>query len=171
MFWIHGGGFIWGHGGEDLYGADYLITEDVVVVTINYRLGLFGFVSFDDPSLEVPGNAGLKDQVMALRWVQENIDKFGGDPNNVTIFGQSVGSASVHLMVLSPLAKGLFHKAIAQSGCATCPWVRASKGAKRVAEVMGLEGTDDKTVYDNLVKKSTEEVLEIQNKMDEVCMS
>ncbi|KAJ3645083.1 hypothetical protein Zmor_022770 [Zophobas morio] len=167
MFWIHGGGFIWGHGGEELYGPDYLITEDVVVVTINYRLGLFGFVSFDDPSLEVPGNAGLKDQVMALRWVQKNIDKFGGDRNNVTIFGESAGGVSVHLMVLSPLAKGLFHKAIAQSGCALNTWVRASKGVKRVAEIMGLERVDDKTVFDALAKKSTEEVLEIQEKMEE----
>ena len=170
MFWIHGGAFVWGHGGEDLYGPDYLITEDVVVVTINYRLGLFGFVSFDDPSLEVPGNAGLKDQVMALRWVQKNIVKFGGDRNNVTIFGESAGGVSVHLMVLSPLAKGLFHKAIAQSGCALNTWVRASKGVKRVAEIMGLERVDDKTVFDALAKKSTEEVLEIQEKMEEVFM-
>ncbi|XP_063917730.1 juvenile hormone esterase-like [Zophobas morio] len=167
MFWIHGGGFILGHGGEELYGPDYLITEDVVVVTINYRLGLFGFVSFEDPSLEVPGNAGFKDQVMALRWVQNNIDKFGGDPNNVTIFGESAGAASVHVLVLSPLAKGLFHKAIAQSGCGISQWIRAAKGSKRLAKAMGLEGADDKTIFDALAQKSTEEVLQIQDKTEE----
>ena len=170
MFWIHGGVFILQHGGEELHSPDFLITEDVVVVTINYRLGLLGFISFDDPSLDIPGNAGLKDQVMALRWVQKNIDKFGGDPNDVTIFGQSAGAVSVHLIVLSPLAKGLFHKAIAQSGSAINPWVQARKGVKRVAEVMGLEGADDKTVFDTLTKKSKEEILGLQEIMDDVFM-
>ncbi|KAJ3645084.1 hypothetical protein Zmor_022771 [Zophobas morio] len=167
MFWIHGGVFILQHGGEELHSPDFLITEDVVVVTHNYRLGLLGFISFDDPSLDIPGNAGFKDQVMALKWVQENIDKFGGDPNDVTIFGQSAGAVSVHLIVLSPLAKGLFHKAIAQSGSAINPWVQARKGVKRVAEVMGLEGADDKTVFDTLTKKSKEEILGLQEIMDD----
>ncbi|XP_063916527.1 venom carboxylesterase-6-like [Zophobas morio] len=167
MFWIHGGVFILQHGGEELHSPDFLITEDVVVVTINYRLGLLGFISSDDTSLDIPGSAGLKDQVMALKWVQEKIDKFGGDPNDVTVFGQSAGAVSVHLMVLSPLAKGLFHKAIAQSGSAINPWVQARKGVKRVAEVMGLEGADDKTVFDAVTKKSKEEILGLQEIMDD----
>lgn len=112
MFWIHGGGFTSGSGNSDIYGPHYLIAEDVVVVTINYRLGVLGFLSLDDPKLEVPGNAGLKDQVMALKWVQKNIRNFGGDPNNVTIFGESAGGSSVHFLLLSPMAKGVSNLAI-----------------------------------------------------------
>lgn len=81
-----------GSGGTDLYGPDYFMQKDVVLVTFNYRLGPIGFLSLKDPSLGVPGNAGLKDQTMALKWVKENIENFGGDAANVTIFGQSVSS-------------------------------------------------------------------------------
>uniref|UniRef100_A0A1Y1LSP7 Carboxylic ester hydrolase n=1 Tax=Photinus pyralis TaxID=7054 RepID=A0A1Y1LSP7_PHOPY len=109
MFWIHGGGFVRGSGNSDTYGPDFLITQDVVIVTINYRLGILGFLNFEDPSLDVPGNAGLKDQVMGLKWVRENIANFGGDPSNVTIFGESAGAASVHLLMLSPLARGFIY--------------------------------------------------------------
>jgi carboxylesterase type B len=107
MVWIHGGGFSTGSSKSDLYGPEFLLTEDIVLVTINYRLGIFGFLSFEDASLEVPGNAGLKDMVMALKWVQKNISKFSGDPNNVTVFGESAGGMSVHYLVLSPLAAGI----------------------------------------------------------------
>jgi carboxylesterase type B len=106
MVWIHGGGFSSGSGNSDTYGPEFLLTEDIVLVTINYRLGVFCFLSFEDASLEVPGNAGLKDMVMALKWVQKNISKFSGDPNNVTIFGESAGGISVHYLILSPLASG-----------------------------------------------------------------
>lgn len=85
--WIHGGGFIFGSGSTLLYGPDYLVEKDVVVVTFNYRLSIFGFLSLKDPKLGVPGNAGLKDQSMALNWVKQNISCFGGDPNNITIAG------------------------------------------------------------------------------------
>jgi carboxylesterase type B len=108
MVWIHGGAFRSGSNKTDVYGPEFLLTEDIVLVTINYRLGIFGFLSFDDASLGVPGNAGLKDMVMALKWVQKNISKFTGDPNNVTIFGESAGGASVHYLVLSPLAAGIY---------------------------------------------------------------
>lgn len=120
MVWIHGGGFNSGSGSTELYGPDYLMEEDIVLVTINYRVGVLGFLCLEHP--EVPGNAGLKDQLMALRWVQKNIVKFSGDPNNVTIFGESAGGASVHYHLLSPLSKGLFHQAIIQSGSAFNPW-------------------------------------------------
>ncbi|XP_063916524.1 juvenile hormone esterase-like isoform X2 [Zophobas morio] len=162
LFWIHGGGFVFGSGNEDLYGPEFLITEDVVLVTINYRLGLLGFVSFDDPSLDIPGNAGLKDQVMALKWVQKNIDKFGGDPNNVTIFGESAGGASVHLLMLSPMGKGLFHKGIAHSGCVLNPWVDGTKGTALLAKAMDLVGSDETTIYNTLMQKSVDEIYEIQ---------
>lgn len=106
MVWIHGGGFTGGSSKAEIYGPDFLISENVVVVTINYRLGILGFLSLEDPTLGVPGNAGFKDMIMALRWVQKNIEKFNGDPNNVTIFGESAGGASVHFLMISPMAKG-----------------------------------------------------------------
>lgn len=90
VVWIHGGGFMVGSSCTDCYGPDYLLQKDVIVVTFNYRCGVFGFLTLDDPELGVPGNAGLKDQVFALKWVQRNIERFGGDPNNVTLFGESV---------------------------------------------------------------------------------
>lgn len=128
MVWIHGGAWIMGSGNDDMHGPDYLIEKDIVLVTINYRLGILGkfaqlleklslnlkyimntlFVGFLNLNDEkAAGNQALKDQVMALRWVQQNIEKFGGDVNNVTIFGDSAGAASVHYLTLSPLAKGM----------------------------------------------------------------
>lgn len=121
MVYIHGGGFIYGTGTrKSESGMDFLIEHEVIVVSINYRLGILGFLSLDIP--EAPGNMGLKDQVKALEWVQKNIESFGGDKNNVTIFGISAGSASVEYLILSPLAKGLFHKAILHSGSALNDW-------------------------------------------------
>ena len=146
-----------------MYGPDFLITEDVVVVTINYRLGVLGFLSLEDPSLDVPGNAGFKDQVLALKWVQNNISKFGGDPNNVTIFGESAGGAAIHLLVLSPMTKGLFHKAIAQSGCALNPWARGTTGCAFLGPALGVEPSDEKTIYNILMTKSVEEIFQIQD--------
>ncbi|PSN35632.1 hypothetical protein C0J52_24363 [Blattella germanica] len=103
MFWIHGGGFYVGSGNSDFYGPDYLVNQNVLLVTINYRLGALGFLSTGDAV--IPGNNGLKDQVMALRWVQQNISKFGGDPNNVTIFGESAGGACAHMHMFSPMSQ------------------------------------------------------------------
>lgn len=121
MVFIHGGAFIYGSGiiKTDV-GPDFIVENDVVVVAINYRLGVFGFLSLDIP--EAAGNMGLKDQVKALEWIQKNIEIFGGDKDNVTIFGISAGSASVEYLVLSPSAKGLFHKAILQSGSSLNDW-------------------------------------------------
>lgn len=84
MVWIHGGAFITGSNGKDLYDPEYLLRYDVVVITINYRLGVFGLLSLNDPELNVPGNAGLKDQTMALKWIKENCVYFGGDPENIS---------------------------------------------------------------------------------------
>lgn len=94
MVWIHGGSFTGGSGDDGLYGPDHLITEDVVIVTINYRVGVLGFLSTGDR--HAPGNQGMKDMILALRWVQNNILNFGGDPDNVTIFGESAGGCAVH---------------------------------------------------------------------------
>ncbi|XP_037804893.1 putative inactive carboxylesterase 4 [Penaeus monodon] len=118
MVWIHGGAFLVGGTGE--YGPLPLLTRDVVLVTLQYRLGTLGFLSTEDSLL--PGNLGLKDQTLALRWVRDNIRDLGGDPDKVTVFGQGAGAASAHFQVLSPQAKGLFRRAILQSGNALSPW-------------------------------------------------
>jgi len=121
MFWIHGGALIQGSADSPLYHGDRLAAEkDVVVVTINYRLGAFGFLSHPEFAEEDPrggaGNYGLLDQVKALEWVRDNIEGFGGDPGNVTIFGESAGGWSVCMLMASPLAEGLFRKAVIESG-------------------------------------------------------
>ncbi len=115
MFWIHGGGWIWESSGDLLYhGGRMAARGDVVVVSVEYRLGAFGFSHFEgEPG---SGNAGLLDQVLALRWVKDHIRAFGGDPGNVTIWGESAGSYSVCSIMGMPGAAGLFHKGIAQSG-------------------------------------------------------
>ena len=106
MVWIHGGAFTSGSNSSEFYGPKLLMIEDIVLVSINYRLGALGFLSLQNPELGVPGNAAFKDMVMALQWVQANIEYFSGDASNVTIFGESAGSGSVHLLVLSPMTKG-----------------------------------------------------------------
>ncbi|KAL6434744.1 hypothetical protein ACFW04_005157 [Cataglyphis niger] len=105
MVWIHGGAFSTGSGDATIYGPDYIVRKDVVLVTLNYRLGVLGFLNLNDKV--ATGNQGMKDVVMALQWVQKNISKFTGDPGNVTIFGESAGGAIVHYLTLSPLSKGL----------------------------------------------------------------
>lgn len=104
MFWIYGGGFRAGSGIFKFYGPQNLIDENVILVTFNYRLGPLGFLSTGDHV--IPGNAGMKDQVLALRWVQTNIKYFGGDPNKVTIFGESAGGMSVGLHLVSQKSNG-----------------------------------------------------------------
>jgi para-nitrobenzyl esterase len=120
MVWIHGGGFVAGGGSEPRHDGEAFARKGVVLVTINYRLGIFGFFAHPELTREsgrgASGNLGLLDQVAALRWVKDNIAAFGGDAGNVTIFGESAGSFAVSALVASPLAKGLFHKAIGESG-------------------------------------------------------
>lgn len=120
MVYIHGGGFTNGNGDTFFYGPEPLVNEDVLLVTINYRLGLLGWFATGDRNAQ--GNYALKDAVEALRWVQNNIADFGGDPTRVTVFGESAGSVMVNHLVLSPMAKGLFARAISQSGTALSPW-------------------------------------------------
>jgi para-nitrobenzyl esterase len=120
MVWIHGGGFYGGTASQPDFDGRVLAREGVVVVTINYRLGVFGFLAHPELTKEsehqVSGNYGLLDQIAALRWVRDNIAAFGGDPNRVTIFGESGGARSVCFLMVSPLARGLFQRAIVQSG-------------------------------------------------------
>jgi len=120
MVWIHGGAFVFGSGSSPSSSGVQFAKQGVVLVTFNYRLGRLGFFAFPALSREYPdepkGNYGYMDQIAALKWVQRNIAAFGGDPNNVTIFGESAGGVSVHTHLTSPLSRGLFHKAIIQSG-------------------------------------------------------
>ena len=117
MFWIHGGALRYGSG--DVYLPDGIVPKGNVLVTINYRLGELGFFahpSINDSDQNYKTNFGLLDQIKALHWVKENIENFGGDPSNVTIFGESAGGFSVAALLVSPPSEGLFHKAIVQSG-------------------------------------------------------
>src|SRR5690606_25561022 len=118
--WIHGGGFVSGSGACPIYDGEAYARAGIVYVSINYRLGVFGFMAHPELTDESPnsasGNYGLLDQLAALRWVRDNIEAFGGDPQQVTVAGQSAGSMSVQSLVASPLGRGLFQRAIAQSG-------------------------------------------------------
>jgi len=120
LVWIYGGGFASGGSAVPIYDGEAMARKGIVFVSINYRVGVFGFFAHPELSRETgnnaSGNYGIMDQVAALRWVQKNIAGFGGDPANVTIAGQSAGSMSVNCLVATPLARGLFNKAIAQSG-------------------------------------------------------
>ncbi len=121
MFWIHGGGYEGGASSEPRHNGDFLPLRGVVLVTINYRLGVFGFLATPELAKEgngAAGNYGVFDMLAALQWVRANIGKFGGDPGNVTIFGESSGSYAVSSLMASPLARGLFVKAIGESGAA-----------------------------------------------------
>jgi len=121
LLWIFGGGFVTGTSSLDLYDGRFLVGEErVILVSFNYRVASLGFLYLDRE--DAPGNAGLFDQRMALEWVQDNIKFFGGNPNNVTLFGESAGAVSISFHLLSPLTRNLFSQAILQSGGPTCPW-------------------------------------------------
>lgn len=143
MFWIHGGGFTRGSGTGVAYDGEVLASKGVVVVTINYRLGVFGF--FAHPGLtqesahHASSNYGLLDQIAALQWVKKNIAAFGGDPKRVTIFGESAGSWAVSGLMASPLTKGLFHRAIGESGGQFAPMdtlASAEKAGEKLATIL-----------------------------------
>jgi para-nitrobenzyl esterase len=140
LVFLHGGAFSSGSGEVVLYDGEGLARQGIIVVTLNYRLGVFGFFCHPELSAESParscGNYGLLDQISALAWVQRNIAAFGGAPGKVTVAGQSAGAAAVHHLTQSPLAHGLFQRAIAQSG----PWDRHTLTPTRAeAEAQGLE--------------------------------
>jgi para-nitrobenzyl esterase len=161
MVWIHGGAFIIGSGSTPLYdGATLVERGDVVLVTINYRLGSFGFMELGwlDESVAGSANLGLQDQVAALEWVRDNIAGFGGDPGNVTIFGESAGGMSVTGLLAAPSAKGLFHKAIAQSGAAQAVATpdQAEASAREVIGALGVSTLDELRALDQ------EKLLEVQ---------
>ena len=145
MVWLHGGAFVMGAGSQSIYDGAALGRRGAVIVSLNYRLGPLGY--FVHPALEreqpaKPANFGLLDQIAALRWIQANIAAFGGDANNVTIFGESAGAQSVLALFVSPLARGLFHKGIAQSayGIPSHTRAKARTVGIAVANAVGVNG-------------------------------
>ena len=146
LLWIHGGAFTEGDANA-LTDPQYLLDQDVVFVSIHYRLGLLGFLAVEN-STDLTGNLGLKDQQEAMRWVQRNIAFFGGDPEKVTIFGESAGAVSVHDHILSPTGKGLFRAAILQSGTALLSYEKLvqrtiEKDGWRMVEKLGCAEAKD----------------------------
>ncbi|XP_008489847.1 fatty acyl-CoA hydrolase precursor, medium chain isoform X2 [Calypte anna] len=168
--WIHGGGLVFG-AASSYDGSALAAFDNVVVVTIQYRLGVPGYFSTGDE--HALGNWGYLDQVAALQWIQENIMHFGGDPGSVTIAGESAGGISVSALVLSPLAKGLFHKAISESGTA----VRAlftgqpKQEAQRIASAFDCEKSSSDAVVECLRAKTEEEIVQTQIKMPSLFIS
>jgi para-nitrobenzyl esterase len=156
MVWIHGGAFVMGSGGVPLYdGITFASRHDIVVVSINYRLGLFGFLLASD------GNVGLLDQIAALRWVQDNIAAFGGDPNSVTVMGESAGAISIANLLAMPAARGLFQRAVLQSGAgALVPPTRADAEAV-TAQVLGDLGVG----IDGLADVPADKILAVQTQL------
>ena len=174
MVWIHGGGNNGGWGTQGTESGEFLARRGVVLVTIEYRVGAFGFIADSALTAESPhhasGNYGLLDQIAALRWVQRNIAAFGGDPTRVTAFGQSSGALDVTCLMMSPLARGLFQRAISESGACTGPFAAlkkpvtsfsahpaAEESGRRLARALGItEGTG---VLERMRAKSADEIL------------
>ncbi|NXX45373.1 CEL lipase, partial [Tricholaema leucomelas] len=173
MVWIYGGAFLVGGSqganflNNYLYdGEEIAVRGNVIVVTLNYRLGPLGFLSTGDENL--PGNYGLKDQHMAIAWVKRNIKAFGGDPDNITIFGESAGATSVSLQMLSPKNKGLFKRAISQSGVALCSWAIQKdplSWAKKIGAKVGCP-TYNTTVLADCLRVSSPKALTLAYHLD-----
>lgn len=160
MVFIHGGAFFLGSGGKLLYGPDFLVKNDVILVTFNYRLGILGFTCLGIE--EAAGNAGLKDQVAALRWVKKNIAAFGGDPDNITMFGQSAGGTSASILLASNVTEGLFHKAIVQSGSSIASWAINREPvftASLLVKELGYDTSDPKEIFEIFSKVPFQELI------------
>ena len=165
LVWIHGGAFISGSGSASSYdGTSFAELGDVVVVTLNYRLGILGFLhlgEIDRQAYATSGNNGMLDQIAALKWVHDNIEFFGGDPERVTIFGESAGAMSVGTLLAMPEAKGLFHQAILQSGAArnTVTATQATQIAKKILKALNIQGDEleklSEVPLDQLIAAST----------------
>ncbi|XP_011474593.1 pyrethroid hydrolase Ces2e-like [Oryzias latipes] len=166
MVWIHGGGF--SLGSASMYdGSALAVYQDVIVVLIQYRLGVLGFLSTGDEHL--PGNFGLLDQIEALRWVKEHISSFGGDPNSVTVFGESAGGVSVSLLLVSPLAKGLIHRGIAQSGTAAMDMVVVDQplpAMQMVANASGCSLESTKMIADCMKRVDLDTLISLTSNLN-----
>uniref|UniRef100_T1IIA8 Carboxylic ester hydrolase n=1 Tax=Strigamia maritima TaxID=126957 RepID=T1IIA8_STRMM len=170
MVFIHGGAFL--VGSSSFSGPKRLLDRNVVLVTINYRLGPLGFLSTMDEAS--PGNYGLLDQNLALKWIKSNIASFGGDPNKITLFGISAGSVSVMDHLISPLSKGLFHRAIAQSGTPLSPWAEQTDPrhwAKLLADKVGCSSSANTTeIIECLRETSVQDIIAAGNDLNNVGM-
>ncbi|XP_015171822.1 PREDICTED: cholinesterase 2-like [Polistes dominula] len=171
LCWIFGGSFIRGQNMKKYYSPDYIIEEDLILVSINYRLGALGFLSLENKNAS--GNAGLKDQSLALKWVQDNIHNFGGDPKKVTLMGISAGSASVGYQLLSERSKGLFRNTISMSGAPLCFWAfdrpeQVRSKVMQIARRLGYNGTRENLLefYYNVNVQSLTEVIDNYSSID-----
>nr|AII21987.1 odorant degrading enzyme CXE13 [Sesamia inferens] len=164
MVFIHGGAFMYGTGG--IYDASNIMDWDMVVVTLNYRLGPLGFLSTGDEI--APGNNGLKDQAFALHWIKNNILMFGGNPDSITLTGCSAGGASVHYHYMSPLSRGTFARGIAYSGSALTEWTHSIKPAEKartLASIVGCPTTTNKEMMECLKYRPAEVIVNAQIEM------
>ncbi|KAL1122365.1 hypothetical protein AAG570_003770 [Ranatra chinensis] len=167
MVYFHGGGWFQS-GSYESRGPEFLLDQDIVLVRVNYRLGPLGFLSAEDKIL--PGNFGLKDQWLALKWVQKNIEHFGGDPNRVTLFGESSGGCSVHLHMFSPRSQGLFQRAISSSGVGVSPVSvmrpgLARKRTGKLATILGCPSNDSREILDCLRAKQPYDIVAAHRKL------
>ncbi|CAH2094933.1 unnamed protein product [Euphydryas editha] len=170
LVFIHGGGFAFGSGGIGLHGPEFLMRKDVIVITFNYRLNVFGFLSLNSSS--IPGNNGLRDVVTLLQWVQVNAKSFGGDPNNVTLAGQSAGASIAHLISMSKAADGLFQRVILMSGTGLPNFFTSSPAyAELVANSflsnLGINATDPEDIHRQLIATPIEDIMESNKLLQE----
>jgi para-nitrobenzyl esterase len=172
MVWIHGGAFIIGSGTESYYRSGKLASRgDIVLVTINYRMGAFGFMNLKKITggkIPATGNEGLLDQIAALEWVRDNIAAFGGDPVNITVFGESAGGMSIGCLMSMPVARGRFQKAILESGAANTvsSLDEAVDMSGKYLEVLGLSGNDIKA----LRSLTTKQLLAAQQELGNIVL-
>ncbi|CAH0557951.1 unnamed protein product [Brassicogethes aeneus] len=163
MIFFHGGGWLCGGGNSLWYGPEVLLDRDVVLVVTNYRLGALGFLTTGDDV--VAGNNGLKDQNLAIKWTKENVAKFGGNPDSITIFGESAGGASVQYHMVSPLSRDLISGGISQSGTPLCIWAHAPEGegiknGKKLAKSLGCPTNNNERMVDCLRKIDANKLVE-----------
>ncbi|KAL3282172.1 hypothetical protein HHI36_005366 [Cryptolaemus montrouzieri] len=170
IVYLHGGAFICGSSRSDYLGPEYLLDRNFVLVTLNYRLGALGFLSTNDNIS--PGNYGLKDQSLTLKWVKKNIKQFGGDPDSVTVAGISAGGSSAHYQMLSPLNKGLFKGIISQSGSSLCVWSQNTKeenikNAEKLAKHFGCPTDTSSELVECLKKVEVSKLVEASDIFNE----
>ncbi|CRK86762.1 CLUMA_CG000594, isoform A [Clunio marinus] len=164
MVWIHGGSFTGGSGDSWIYGPDFLVNDGVVVVTFNYRLGVLGFLATGDTAAQ--GNYAMKDMVEALRWVRNNIARFGGNPNAITVFGESAGGVAVHYLMLSQMGLNLFQRAISQSGTALNPWAfqpNPRAQAENLGRKLGISWSSTQNLVDQLRARPFQQLVDAQS--------
>lgn len=160
MIYIHGGAFNFGSGNRSDFGPEYIVEKDCILVSLNYRLGVLGFLCLD--AAFAPGNMGLKDQILAIKWIRDNIGAFNGDSQNITLFGISAGACSIESHLLSPCSEGLFHKAILQSGSVLNPFMLARDHLDnpiRLAASLGKTLKDPKDLYTFFRSKTAKELV------------